>query len=113
MSKRKFPKDGIHRSRVRPRQSKKARETYGKGFNSRGTPITCGYPTEWGECAAYEESGGLCPTHAAQDREKRKTETLEDRRRMWREGEARAARSYERLRRKMEREREREQGRGA
>ena len=104
MSSTKFPKDGIPRSRVRPRQSKKARETYGRGFNVRGTPVTCGYPTEWGDCAAYVESGGLCDTHQEQDREKRKTETPEDRRRMIREGTERAERSYARVRRQMEQE---------
>ena len=104
MSKKKqFPKDGIPRSRVRPRQSKKARDTYGKGFNVRGTPITCGYPLDsGGQCAAYVEAGDLCEIHWEQDREKRKTETLEDRREMIRRGMEQAERSYARVRREME-----------
>jgi hypothetical protein len=105
MSKKKSPKDRIPRSRVRPRQSKKARETYGKGFNSRGVPITCGYPTDWGgECGAYVADGGLCDIHLELDREKRKTETIEDRRRMWQEGAARTERSHARLKKKWEQE---------
>ena len=59
--KKRFPKDGIHRSRVRPSQSQKARDMYGKGFNVRGIPVTCGYPTDWGECAACIAGSGLCP----------------------------------------------------
>ncbi|HEY5932156.1 MAG TPA: hypothetical protein VIT63_04525 [Nitrospira sp.] len=98
-NKKQFPREGIPRSVARPRQSKKTREKYGKGFNSRGLPITCGYITPWGgQCGAYVEDLGLCEFHREQDRERRKNETLEDRRREWREGEERAARSFARLR---------------
>lgn len=103
----KFPKEGIPRSTVRPRQSKKTREKYGKGFNSRGVPITCGYPTQQGgRCGAYVEDLDLCDIHLEQDREKRKTETIEDRHRRWREGEERAARSFARVKSNSEAERE-------
>ena len=53
----------------------------------------------------YVEDGGLCDLHFEQDREKRKTETVEDRWRLRREGEERAARSHDRLRQEMEQER--------
>jgi hypothetical protein len=98
-SKKKFPKDGIPRSRVRPRQSKRARETYGKGFNVRGTPTTCGYPTEWGgQCAAYVDDGGPCMIHWEEQQRKRKTQTRAERQREIEENTARAARSVDRLR---------------